>query len=59
MKVELSETQVKNLADFIEFNFIESIRADSDVDNINYLADMCEAYKALRTAERGGVNEQI
>lgn len=50
--VELTDSQVNNLADFIEFNLLEVIRQDDDIDNINWVADMCEAYKKLREAEK-------
>jgi hypothetical protein len=51
VKVALTKSQCKNLADFIEFYFIQSIRDDTDIDNINYLVDMCAAYKVLRESE--------
>lgn len=51
MKVELTKSQCKNLADFLEFNLIESIRNDTDIDNICYLSDMCKAYDILREVE--------
>lgn len=61
MKVELTKSQITNLANFIQFNFIEEIRNNDDIDNINYLVDMCDAYKTLREAEEqlkaGGMNE--
>lgn len=41
-------TQVKNLAEFLELNFIQSIRDDTDIDNIDYLCDMCGIYKELK-----------
>lgn len=50
--VELTDSQVNNLADFMEFNLFEVIRQDDDIDNINWVADMCEAYKKLREAEK-------
>ena len=61
MKVELTKSQITNLANFIEYNFIEEIRNNDDIDNINYLVDMCNAYKVLKEAEEqlkaGGKNE--
>lgn len=45
--LELTKSQAKNLTDFIEYNFINSIREDEDTDNIWYLCDMCDIYKAL------------
>lgn len=43
----LTKSQAKNLADFIEYNFIDSLRDDEDIENIWYLCDMCDIYKAL------------
>ena len=60
MQVELTKSQITNLADFIQFNFIQEIRNNDDIDNINYLVDMCDAYKVLREAEEqlkeGGID---
>ena len=50
MKIELTQRQCKNLAFFIQFNLIDSIRNDKDIDNINYLADVCKAYEVLKEA---------
>ena len=61
MKIELTKSQITNLANFIQFNLIDEIRNDDEIDNINYLVDMCEAYKVLKEAEEqlkaGGMNE--
>ena len=51
MKVELTKSQITNLASFIQYNFIEEIRNNDDIDNINYLVDMCDAYKVLKEVE--------
>ena len=51
MKIELSKSQITNLANFIEFNLIDEIRNDDEIDNINYLVDMCDAYKVLKEAK--------
>ena len=48
-ELRLTKSQVENLAEFIEFFFIDSIRADDGVDNIDYLVDMCDVYKSLKT----------
>lgn len=50
LPVDLTKSQVENLIEFIEWNFIDVIRKDEDVDNINYLIDMMEALKKLRAA---------
>lgn len=60
MKVELTKSQITNLVSFIQYNFIEEIRNNDDIDNINYLVDMCDAYKVLKEAEEqlkaGGID---
>lgn len=60
MKVELTKSQITNLASFIQYNFIEEIRNNDDIDNINYLVDMCDAYKVLKEVEEqmkeGGID---
>ena len=48
MIIELTKSQVENLMEFFEFEFIDSIRNNTDIDNINYLVDMCEIYKKLK-----------
>lgn len=50
MQVELSKTQCKNIAEFIEYNFIDSIRNDTDIDNMGYIVDMSKAYEILKKA---------
>lgn len=51
VKVELTASQINNLIDFIEFEFIDSIRRDEDLDNIDYIVSMCDALKTLRDAK--------
>lgn len=45
--IDLTQSQCKNIAEFIEFNIFEAIRNDVDIDNIEWLVDMAEAYKKL------------
>ena len=52
VKVELTACQITNLIDFIEFEFIDSIRRDEDLDNIDYIVSMCDALKALRNEKK-------
>lgn len=54
----LTKSQVENLIDFIEINFIDIIRADTDIDNIDYVIDMMcvlvklrETYKTMKRKE--------
>ena len=52
MNVSLTESQIDNLIEFIEFNFIDVVRSQEDIDNINYIIDMMEALKKLRCAKK-------
>ena len=54
MIIDLTESQCKNLCDFIEFNIFEYIRNDTDIDHIDWIVDMMEAYKKLKG---GGTDE--
>ena len=44
----LKKSQVENLIEFIELHFIDSIRDDTDVDNIDYVVDMMDTLTKLR-----------
>ena len=48
MIIDLTESQCKNLYDFIELNIFEYIRNDKDIDNIDRLVDMIGAYQKLK-----------
>ena len=48
VKVDLTESQAENLAEFIELEFIHSIRNDRELDNIEYICDICDVYRKLR-----------
>lgn len=52
--VQLTKSQCRNVAEFIEFGLIEHIRNDPDLDNVLWIADMIEAWKTLGKA--GGEN---
>lgn len=45
--IQLTHSQLINLKEFIEFNFIPSVREDDTIDNINYLVDVCVVYKQM------------
>ena len=53
IKVELTKSQVKNLADFIEVNLLDDIRKDESIDNIEYVKDLCDAHTKLKEALEG------
>lgn len=46
--ITLTKTQAENLLEFIDIYFINSIRDDEEVDNMDYLCDMCDVYKKLK-----------
>jgi hypothetical protein len=48
--IKLTESQVSNLVEFFELNFIDSIRTDTDIDSMDYMVDMCEVYTKLKEA---------
>ena len=56
IEIKLTESEVENLLSFFEFEFIPSIQRDDEIDNINYLVEMCDVYKKLRDGlkEKGG-----
>ena len=43
-----TKSQVDNLIEFIELNFINALRNDTDIDNIDYVVDMMDAFTKLR-----------
>ena len=53
MTLELTKTQVENLIDFFETDFIDSIRNDTDVDSMGYICSMFDVYKKLQALLRG------
>ena len=59
--LELTRSQAKNLAEFIEFNIFDYIRNDTEIDNIYWLFEMSELYKTLEAMveqfDREGVEE--
>lgn len=48
--VSLTKSQCVNVADFIEICLIQYIKDDHDLDNVLWVADMIDAYRALRDA---------
>ena len=45
MNNSISYEEAISLADFIQFNFIESIRNDTDIDSMEYITNICSVYK--------------
>ena len=55
ISVQLTRSQCRNVAEFIEFGLIDRIRNDPDLDNVRWIADMVEAWKVLE--RRGAKND--
>ena len=49
-EVTLDKDELSNVIEFIELNFIESIRNDLDIDNIEYIISMMSALQKFRLA---------
>lgn len=50
--MNLTQTEARNIADFIEINIFGYIRDDEAIDNIAWLADMIHVYEKCREMER-------
>ncbi len=50
INVPLTLSQIKNLIDYIEIDFIGTIRRDECIDNIDYILNIMESLRALRIA---------
>lgn len=46
--IKLTDSQVNNLKEFFEMEFLPSIQRNTDCDNIEYVVDMCDIYKQLK-----------
>ena len=46
--VLLTKSQAENLIEFFEVAFIQMVRDTPEIDNLDYLVDMCEIYKQLK-----------
>ena len=53
-----TKSQVDNLIEFIELNFIDVVRNDTDIDNIDYVVDMMDALTKLRPT-RSAMQKEI
>lgn len=48
----LTKSQIDNLIDFFELEFIDMVRKDDCIDNMAYVCDMCDIYKGLKSLQR-------
>lgn len=49
MATGLTKSQVENLIEFVGLHFIDSIRQDTEIDNIDYVVDTMDALIKLRS----------
>ena len=49
--LELTRSQCKNIAELIELNIFDYIRNDTEIDNMEWLCDMADAWKKMKEAE--------
>ena len=47
----ITKGQIESLIDFIDLHFISSIRNDEDVDNMDYICNICDIYRNLTKAQ--------
>lgn len=45
--IEITQSQAESLLDFIEVHFLSSLRNDVDIDNMQYVANICDIWKML------------
>lgn len=43
-----TKSQVDNMIEFIELHFLDAVRDDPDINNIDYVVDMMDALTKLR-----------
>ena len=48
---EITKGQIESLIDFIDLHFIPSIRNHVDVDNMDYICNICDIYRNLIKAQ--------
>ena len=51
--IQLTGSQLEDLADFIQFEFIDSIRNNEETDNIYYLCNICDVFRKLEEVRKG------
>ena len=48
----LTKSQIDNLIDFFELEFIDMVRKYDCIDNMAYVCDMSDIYKGLKSLQR-------
>lgn len=59
INVPLTASQITNLTEFIEFEFIDMVRNDEYVDNIDYIVDMMNALQTLRACNPEYTSDEL
>ena len=49
--VHITKGQIESLIEFIDLNFIPSIRNDENIDNMDYICNICDIYRNLIKAQ--------
>lgn len=50
--IEITKGEAESLMDFIETNIFDNIRADEDVDSIEWLCNIMSVYKKCKESEK-------
>ena len=50
MQIEFTKSQIENLIEFFELNFIPFVRSDIDIDNMDYIISMADIVKKLKAS---------
>ena len=56
--LNLTYSQIVNIAEFFEYNLIDNIRNDTNIENIEYVVEMCEIYKMLKAHMNSGKDSE-
>ena len=48
---DITKGQIESLIEFIDLNFLPSIRNDEDIDNMDYICNICDIYRNLTKAQ--------
>lgn len=47
----ITKGQIESLIEFIDLNFLTSIRNNEDIDNMDYICNICDIYRNLTKAQ--------
>lgn len=52
--ITFTEAELAALSDYIQFNLLDVIRTDVNIDNINWVCNMCHIYEKVMGAMGNG-----